>query len=403
MNNAAPGTRRTGPRLLQGRTLVPLLAIAIAGAGLIGGPAQAQGTAGAIPTGALPTYGDLLATSSTSSTDAWAVGWSYDVSTQEQGTLVEHFNGHKWKRMRTPNIKGNIYCELTGVSAISATDVWASGYCDMDAAGDSAVLFEHYNGNKWKLFRGPAGDGGELPRAISGDSADDVWATGYDFLSGGGLVYHWDGTSWSEVESGAPGNFYAVAVSPTDVWAAGFAGSGGQFTTFVEHWDGTSWTVVSSPNPKGSSDTELQGLSAVSASDVWASGYSQVGGDVKTLIEHWDGTTWTIVRSPNVKGAWYSELAGVSADSATGAWAVGFSITGSEGPYETLVEHWNGHKWKIVVSPNPDGSNQNTLAGVTAISSKTAVAVGAAATASGGAIPLVEQGTTHAWKIKQPK
>src|SRR5437764_621866 len=55
------------------------------------------------------------------------------------------------------------------------------------------------------------------------------------------------------------------------------------------------WSVVSSPNV-GTSSNVLNGVAVVSANDVWAVGYYSGG----TLIEHWDGTSWSVVPSPNV-------------------------------------------------------------------------------------------------------
>src|SRR5579872_2779813 len=96
------------------------------------------------------------------------------------------------------------------------------------------------------------------------------------------------------------------------------------------------WTVVSSPN--GGADNLLYGVTAISASDVWA-----VGGDInahgnnQTLIEHWNEKTWTIVASPNVTSD-YNILYGVAAVSATNVWAVG-TYGGSNGNNQALIEH----------------------------------------------------------------
>jgi hypothetical protein len=71
----------------------------------------------------------------------------------------------------------------------------------------------------------------------------------------------------------------------------------------IEHWDGTSWSIVTSPNPNpvATKDTTLYGIAAISASDIWAVGagnFSTTSGTA-TLIEHWDGTNWTISSSPD--------------------------------------------------------------------------------------------------------
>ena len=62
---------------------------------------------------------------------------------------------------------------------------------------------------------------------------------------------------------------------------------------------GATWRVVKSPNP-GSSGNFLNGVAAISASNIWAVGGYGNGSTTQTLIEHWNGTRWQVVASPNV-------------------------------------------------------------------------------------------------------
>jgi hypothetical protein len=55
----------------------------------------------------------------------------------------------------------------------------------------------------------------------------------------------------------------------------------------VEHWDGTSWSRVGSPDPNAKHFYNLTGIAAISASDIWTAG--TVG------IENWNGTSWSLV------------------------------------------------------------------------------------------------------------
>src|SRR5207248_3811435 len=142
---------------------------------------------------------------------------------------------------------------------------------------------------------------------------------------------------------------------------------GSIYQTLFEHWDGNNWSVVSSPNP-GSGLDFLFGVAAVSASNVWAVGYNQ-----QTLIEHWNGSNWSIVSSPS-PGSGANFLFGVAAVSQTNAWAVGYSID-IHSPYQTLIEHWNGSRWIVVSSPNA-GSRDTRPEGVAASSNSIACAVG---------------------------
>lgn len=67
----------------------------------------------------------LYGVSATSASDAWAVGY-YDISTNQDRSLVLHWDGSAWTQVPSPN-PATLTNELYGVSAISANDVWAVG------------------------------------------------------------------------------------------------------------------------------------------------------------------------------------------------------------------------------------------------------------------------------------
>jgi hypothetical protein len=188
---------------------------------------------------------------------------------------------------------------FNAVAAISPSNVWAVG-------GNGNVLVEHWNGTSWSVVSSPVfGSGGAT--AISADSANDIW------IVNGNKFLHFNGTSWSSVASAigiTTGSTSVTALSPTNVWATGtVAGgkTGGREPktipkAAIEHWDGTSWSIVTSPNPNLGGPSTLQGIAAISANDVWAVGTSGGAGVVpseKTLTEHWDGTSWSIIPSPS--------------------------------------------------------------------------------------------------------
>ncbi len=81
--------------------------------------------------------------------------------------------------------------------------------------------------------------------------------------------------------------------------------------------------------------------------------------------------TWKIVSSPNVgTGTYGNQLNAVAVVSASNVWAVGFSPSPSGTPLyiqQSLVEHWNGSNWSVVSSPNPANEPDVELNGVAAI------------------------------------
>jgi hypothetical protein len=156
--------------------------------------------------------------------------------------------------------------------------------------------------------------------------------------------------------------FAVSATSATDAWAVGFyIPSQGKDFALAEHWNGTAWSPALPLNPSPSFDY-LDGVSAVSPTDVWAVGQYLTGsGAYQPLIEHWNGSAWLMVPSPNTGGL--SILRAVKALSAKNVWAVGTTfLSGSQS--NTLIEHWNGLAWAIVPSPNP-GNQINDLTSIT--------------------------------------
>jgi hypothetical protein len=179
--------------------------------------------------------------------------------------------------------------------------------------------------------------------------------------------------SWVEVAppivTGAGISGLAV-LSDRDVWATGDQINGSTMT-LTEHWDGTSWSVVPSPNPFPKF-SYLAGVAAVASNDIWAVGYG-ARADFNTLALHWDGSAWTSVQIPTLDN-FDSFLTAVSAVSSNDVWAVGFTDTTS-GPhhFQPLAQHWDGTAWTIIPTPASGGSQ---ISSVHAIATNDVWAVG---------------------------
>src|SRR5207247_1590881 len=167
---------------------------------------------------------------------------------------------------------------------------------------------------------------------------------------------------------------YEVAVvAANDVWAVGsYYEAGGPRYALIEHWDGSSWSVV--PTPTIGTGSELYAVAAVSANNVWDVGvYYSTGAPGRTLVEHWYGSSWSVVPSPS-PGTDNSVLRGIAVVSANDIWAVGYSLSNTR-PHLTLIEYWDGARWFVVPSPNP-GTDNRDLNGVAAVSTNDVWAVG---------------------------
>jgi hypothetical protein len=112
----------------------------------------------------------------------------------------------------------------------------------------------------------------------------------------------------------------------------------------IEHWNGHTWKAFSTPYV-------FSALTVVSASDIWVVGSGEKCNyngcpPPYTVTEHWDGWAWSTVSSVTPYRSdlkvFAGELLAVRAFSTSDVWAAGDSYG------NFLVEHWDGHIWKLV-------------------------------------------------------
>lgn len=332
----------------------------------------------------------LIGVSAVSARNGWAVGGS-----PAGKPVILHWNGTDWKPTVVPTSAAR---GLAAVSALSRTDAWTVGFAAKQ--GVAVTLALHWNGSRWARTPTPSPGQGSALSAVSAQSAADVWAVGdapgTSATSIVPLALHWNGTRWAKKPMPSPANVTSSGItsvsadSPSDAWAVGSSDTASNtIVSLIEHWNGSRWTVVPSPDP-GRSIINLYGVSALSSTDVWAVGSYVVSATQETLVLHWNGSNWTQVPSPSVGQS--SVLNSVTAISPSNAWAVGSGGSG------TVVLHWNGSTWAQVASPSPGGDN-GTLASVSAVSPANVWAVGTNFTGSktGGEITIILHWNGRSW------
>lgn len=323
----------------------------------------------------------LFSVAASTDEDVWAVGAGYDQQLTAYRTVIEHWNGAGWSIISSPNATSG-YNLLNGVAVVGSNDIWTVGQAA--ASGNTySTLIEHSNGGKapvWSIVSSPNAAGSScILNAISVVAANDLWAVGYSTdssFNNQSLTMHWDGATWSIVPSPTVGNdiLYAVdAIASNDVWAIGRTKVGySSSRTLTLHWDGLTWMVVPSPNDS-TTNNNLYGVAAVAANDVWAVGSA---GSLKTLAIHWNGGAWSVFPTPSIINASNEVLVGIVALSSGNIWSAGQFIVPLEGSAQhTLTEHWDGSTWTVVPSPNAESSN-NRLEGIAATPKGTLWAVG---------------------------
>ncbi len=309
-------------------------------------------------------------------TDCWAVGTALtgNGGGGPAGTLIENWNGAAWSIVPSPDLTGPgvVGAILQSVSCVSASDCFAVGYATDDNGNNLTDLIEQWNGTSWNIVPGAAtGQTYDQLSTVQCLAADDCWAVG------------------NAGPAQQRPNF--LPIYPGAVGDQGL----------IEHWDGASWTITPSatyPTPSGG---YLSGLACVDATDCWASGSTtgSSGAASGIIMQHWDGSTWTDVSASVPDSSTPAILAGISCLSSVQCWAVGssggFGGGGGSGfQPQSVVENWNGSSWSIDPSPNVSAlSLLNTLTCVQAVG---CLAAGTAATQTNlqndpGLRPFVEQ------------
>jgi len=287
-----------------------------------------------------PVTDDLRSIAMTSANNGWAVGGS--------GTIL-HWNGITWSEANSPTTQ-----PLLDVKMISADNGWAVG-------GMGTIL--HWDGISWNLVDSPT-----VNNLLSIDfiSPNEGWAVGFSTsgFARYGTILKWNGSVWSAIISNQIDFGYRTveAVATDNVWVVGayqktygYPNPGSDPPILVTgHWDGQVWNMKVEPQcnnwinslavmsdytgwgvgtygciltfnggwedwvPEACTDCVLISIVIVAADDVWVVGGDTMVGSGKSLILHWNGSTWDVTPNPGNEKLW-----GVGMTSANNGWAVG--------------------------------------------------------------------------------
>ena len=327
------------------------------------------------PSGAFS--GKLLGTTCASATSCFAVGWG-STTGSALGTLVEHWNGTSWAPQASPDptAAGDVFPQLNAVTCTSVSQCTTVG-TDFTLSNTAVTVVESWSGKAWTVVSSPNLTGATT-NSLTGLSCistsfcmavGDATTTSPDVVS---LAEQWNGSKWSIDTTPDPSGYLqtwltSVACPTTkSCVAVGYAQDPGADVPIVEQWNGSTWSLRVTPIPSGSADNELSGVACPTASSCIAVGrtYASESAPAEPMAEKWNGTTWSVVTTPDPTDVIGAFLSSVSCPTSTTCEAAGESYTDNSGDTETLVEQLSAGSWALVPSPDEAGVTTSFLSAV---------------------------------------
>jgi RHS repeat-associated protein len=189
-----------------------------------------------------------------------------------------------------------------------------------------------------------------------------------------------EGTTWSQMSLPSISNSGLADIACTDATHCTAVGDQGSAGTLAERWNGSSWTTQTTANPSGTTP-QLESVSCPTATNCRAVGhYTPAGGGLSTLIEEWNGSSWSILDTSMPAGVehWLED---VSCPNVNYCVAVG-DLKNSSGTLHGMALRWNGKTWRTYTPPEPSGAVRTDLIGVSCTTSEACTAVGSYWTAT---------------------
>lgn len=348
-----------------------------------------------------------------SATVCVAVGRTYATEDSQAAALAEQWSPSGWVLATTqavPDVLGDF---LVSVSCASTTSCTAAGEGYLDDEGDSETLVEAFADGTWSLATTP-----NAPDVTTSLLTGVACAPGSASCVAVGQSYTPDEDHLLAIARGtgawkladvtgpkSPASTYLAAVgcSSTACTAVGETYPANDFDTaaVVERWNGATWALERSAAPAGAVQTDLLGVTCPASKTCVAVGAGATAteagaAEAVAFSEHWNGTTWTALTTPEPAGAVTDRLTAVSCESATTCSAVGYGQATVGGPETAFAARLAGATWTLETVPAPSGATATSLDGISCPAAKACVAVGSVTTAAGTA-PLVEAWNGRAW------
>ncbi len=240
--------------------------------------------------------------------------------------------------------------------------------------------------SKWLIQSAPRETGWDenLLESVSCVSVNACEAVGHLYYKENeAVIYGWNGIKWSVQSPAVPTGGTALRLLGVSCSSATVCTAVGRVTienqstkvkeqwAVVEHWNGTQWTVESLIKPTGSLEAELIGVScpSITTECVAVGSEKNASGVWVNMSARLQLGKWTVLKTPTEAGSTLSELSDVSCTGTAFCMGVGWYNTGSGTKSVSAV--WNGSSWSL-----QGGERLWGLEGVSCTSASFCLAVG---------------------------
>jgi len=207
---------------------------------------------------------------------------------------------------------------------INLRGIWGLSSNDIYSVGDAGTIL-HYDGVSWSSIE--SGTTANLT-GIWGSGSDDIYAVG-----DGGLMLHYDGSSWSPIATGVTANLNDIWGSSADtIYAVGSEST-------ILRFDGANWSSTSCPTCEGANLRSVHGNAPNYYSAGTLGGLSFIG-----VLIRLDGTDWHCVYCV------YAEYYGIWVSPDGNVYASGWHYDRYAGEHGFLVRY-DGTAWINTVLP----------------------------------------------------
>jgi hypothetical protein len=278
--------------------------------------------------------------------DVAILNTNYAIAVGDDGAIF-YYDGSSWTQETSPTTY-----DIYQVKILSQTNVWARS--------ESVVI--HYDGINWaKLSGTPSEFGGYDSKILSMEIlGEKIWIG-----SSYGKIYHYNGSSWSDISLNVSSIMDIQALADNDVWAVDAYGK-------ILHYDGISWAIWND-GPGAESAYGSEKFKVYSSSDIWVFGEKSEGNNTYGYGYHWNGSVWSANLSLNSTdhGYYYDEYSiyGAYFSSTSDIWtAITYSSYSSS--YNKLY-HYDGTSFTEQPTPT-----NNAIYGIYMLNASFGMAVG---------------------------